>query len=121
MKVVIYARVSTDRQNHDSQLDELRKYCGRRGWTDVEVITDVILGAKSSREGLDRLMRAVRRGMVDIVLCFKLDRLGRSLSHLAGLIDELTTHNVALVVPGQGIDTSKGNPAGRLQLHVLSP
>lgn len=47
-------------------------------------------------------MRAVRRGKVDVVACFKLDRLGRSLSHLAQIIDELTTHNVALVVPWTG-------------------
>jgi DNA invertase Pin-like site-specific DNA recombinase len=53
------------------------------------------------------------------VVCYKLDRLGRSLSHLAQIIDEFTLHNVALVVPGQGIDTSAANPAGRLQLHIL--
>ena len=64
-------------------------------------------------------MAAVRRGKVDIVVCFKLDRLGRSLSHLAQLIDEFKTHQVALVVPAQGIDTSEGNPAGKLQLHIL--
>ena len=56
---------------------------------------------------------------VDIVVCFKLDRLGRSLSHLAQLIDEFNTHKVALVVPAQGIDTSEGNPAGSLQLYIL--
>ena len=64
-------------------------------------------------------MAAVRRGKVDIVVCFKLDRLARSLSHLAQLIDEFKTHQVALVVPAQGIDTSEGNPAGKLQLHIL--
>ena len=115
----IYTRVSTDKQNHDSQLQDLRQYCTRRGWTEVEEIRDVISGAKSSRQGLDRLMQAVRRGKVDIVVCFKLDRLGRSLSHLAQLIDEFNTHKVALVVPAQGVDTSEGNPAGKLQLHIL--
>ena len=45
--------------------------------------------------------------------------LGRSLSHLAQLIDEFSAHKVALVVPAQGIDTSEGNPAGELQLHIL--
>jgi DNA invertase Pin-like site-specific DNA recombinase len=84
-----------------------------------EEISDTVSGAKSSRKGLDRLMAAVRRGKVDIVVCFKLDRLGRSLSHLAQLIDEFKTHQVALVVPAQGIDTSEGNPAGKLQLHIL--
>jgi len=57
-------------------------------------------------------MQAPRRGKIDIVVCFKLDRLGRSLSHLAQLIDEFSAHKVALVVPAQGIDTSEGNPAG---------
>ena len=62
-------------------------------------------------------MASVRRGKVDIVVCFKLDRLGRSLSHLAQIIDEFSTHKVALVVPAQGIDTSEGNPAGGA--HIL--
>jgi hypothetical protein len=65
-------------------------------------------------------MAAVRRGWVDVVVCFKLDRLGRGLSHLAQIIDEFNTHKVALVVPAQGIDTSDDNPAGKLQLHILS-
>ena len=64
-------------------------------------------------------MKAVRRGKVDVVVCYKLDRLGRSLAHLAAMIAEFTAHNVALVVPEQGIDTSAANPAARLQLNVL--
>src|SRR4029077_18914076 len=119
MKTIIYTRVSTDTQNHDSQLQELREYCARRGWTEVEEITDTISGTKTSRAGLDRLMALVRRGKVDIVVCFKLDRLGRSLSHLAALIAEFTAHNVALVVPEQGIDTSGANSAARLQMNIL--
>jgi DNA invertase Pin-like site-specific DNA recombinase len=117
--VVIYARVSTDKQNHDSQLTELREYCARRKWTGVEEITDTVSGVNSSRKGLDRLMAAVRKGKVDIVVCYKLDRLGRSLAHLAAMIAEFTAHNVALVVPEQGIDTSGANSAARLQMNIL--
>lgn len=87
-KVVIYARVSTDRQSHDSQVAELREYCARRGWSDIEEVVDTISGTKAARQGLDRMMKAVRRGKVDVVLCYKLDRLGRSLSHLVQLVDE---------------------------------
>ena len=119
MRTIIYTRVSTDTQNHDSQLQELRDYCTRRGWTTPEEISDVVSGTKTSRAGLDRLTALVRRGKVDIVVCFKLDRLGRSLSHLATLIGEFTAHNVALVVPAQGIDTSGANSAARLQLNIL--
>ena len=93
------SRVSTERQNHDTQLSERREYCTNRRWTNVEEITDTVSGSKSSRKGLDRLMALVRRGKVDIVVCFKLDRLGRSLSDLAALIGEFNAHNVALVVP----------------------
>jgi DNA invertase Pin-like site-specific DNA recombinase len=64
-------------------------------------------------------MKAVRRGKVDVVVCYKLDRLGRSLAHLAAMIAEFAAHNTALVVPEQGIDTSTANPAARLQLNVL--
>jgi putative DNA-invertase from lambdoid prophage Rac len=118
--VVIYARVSTDNQTHDSQLDEVRGYCQRRGWKDVEEITDVASGGKCSREGLDRLMAQVRRGRVGTVVVFRLDRLARSLSHLAQMLAEFQAHRTALICPGQGIDTSNTNPAAQLQVNILA-
>jgi DNA invertase Pin-like site-specific DNA recombinase len=75
--------------------------------------------AKTSREGLDRLMTLVRRGKVDVIACYKLDRLGRSLPHLAQIISELDQHDISLVATSQGIDTNHDSPAGRLQMHVL--
>ena len=80
---------------------------------------DVISGAKFTRSGLDKLMAEIRRGKLDVVICFKLDRLGRSLAHLAQICAELTSQGVALICTSQGIDTSNNNPAGRLQLGVL--
>ena len=118
--VVIYSRVSTDKQSHDSQLAELRHYCANRGWSEPEEIVDTISGTKNSRKGLDRLMAAVRRGKVNVVVCFKLDRLGRSLSHLVQLVDEFAAHRVALVVPSQGIDTSAKNPMAEMQLGMMA-
>ena len=64
-------------------------------------------------------MKAVRRGKIGVLVCFKLDRLGRSLSHLAQIIEEFVVHSVALIVPSQGIDTSGSNSAARLQLNIL--
>jgi DNA invertase Pin-like site-specific DNA recombinase len=117
--VVIYTRVSTDKQTTDSQLASLREYCGRHDWQDVQVITDTISGSKISRKGLDQLMKAVRAGKVDVVLCYNLDRLGRSLSHLVQLLGEFAAQKVALIVPGQGINTSSSNPASALLLNML--
>jgi putative DNA-invertase from lambdoid prophage Rac len=119
VKIGIYCRVSTDRQSHELQLAELRDYCARRGWQSVTEFIDTISGSKFSREGLDAMMRLVRKGKLDAVLCFRLDRLGRSLSHLAQLVGEFAANRVALIVPGQGIDTSTSNPAATLQLNIL--
>jgi DNA invertase Pin-like site-specific DNA recombinase len=75
MKIAIYTRVSTDKQTDESQLNELREYCQRRNWISVIEFRDVISGARFSREGLDRLMADVRRSRLDVIVCFKLDRL----------------------------------------------
>ncbi|HEY4272654.1 MAG TPA: recombinase family protein [Candidatus Udaeobacter sp.] len=119
--VAIYGRVSTGAQNHASQLREVRAYVRRR-WPKAQVIEyrDTASGTRFSREGLDTMMSEVRKGRIDVLAVYKLDRLGRSLQHLAQLIGELETHGTALVASSQGIDTSESNPAGRLQMHVLA-
>jgi DNA invertase Pin-like site-specific DNA recombinase len=119
-RVAIYLRVSTEHQNHESQRIELEEYCQRRGWSNVRWFTDTASGAKQNRDNLNQLMELVRRGRVDTVVTFKLDRLARSLSHLAHLIAELQTHKVALICPGQGIDTSNGSPCAQFQLNILA-
>ena len=108
-------------QNHASQLRELRAYVRRR-WPHAEVTEylDKASETRFSREGLDAITAQVRKGRIGVVAVYKLDRLGRSLQHLAQLIGELESHGTALVASSQGIDTSESNPAGRLQMHVLA-
>jgi DNA invertase Pin-like site-specific DNA recombinase len=120
-RIAVYGRVSTDAQSHASQLREVRAYVRRR-WPKAEVVeyVDKASGARFSREGLDAMMAEIRKGHVDVLAVYKLDRLGRSLQHLAQLIGELEAHGTALVASSQGIDTSDSNPAGRLQMHVLA-
>jgi DNA invertase Pin-like site-specific DNA recombinase len=115
----IYVRVSTLDQKHDSQLKELRDYCALRRWEKPVVYAEKQSGVSTSRPVLERLMNDVRCGKIERVICFKLDRLGRSLSHLALLLDELTRHRVALICTTQGIDTSSDSAVGKLQLGVL--
>jgi len=64
-------------------------------------------------------MAAVRKGKVNCVVVYKLDRVGRSLVNLAMILDEFARLHVPLVCTSQGIDTSNDNPVGRLQLNVL--
>jgi DNA invertase Pin-like site-specific DNA recombinase len=61
----------------------------------------------------------IRAGKIERLIVYKLDRLGRSLTHLALILDELNRLKVPLIASSQGIDTSDDNPAGRLQLGVL--
>jgi DNA invertase Pin-like site-specific DNA recombinase len=119
MRIAIYYRVSTADQTTDPQRLELLEYCRRQGWQDPKEFSDTISGSKWDRVGLDMLMKGVRAGRFDAVLCVKLDRLGRSLAHLAQLVGELTSHGVAIIATSQGIDTRGSNSAGRFQLHVL--
>ena len=89
----------------------------RRGWTAVEYVDRGVSGAKDRRPALDELLKAARRRRFDVLVCWRLDRLGRNLRHLILLLDELQALGVAFVTLGEGIDTT--TPAGRLQLHIL--
>ena len=118
-RIALYYRVSTDDQSTDPQRLELQDYCQRKGWSVAAEYCDTISGAKFTRTGLDRLMAAVRKRKIDVILCVKLDRLGRSFPHLAQMIFEFDSNGVALICTSQPIDTSEENPAGRLIMHVL--
>ena len=115
----IYIRVSTNGQKTDSQKKELLAYCRGRRWANPVTYEDKMSGAVTSRPQLERLMQDMRAGKIERLVCFKLDRLGRSLTHLALILDEMNRLQVPLVCIGQGIDTSADSPAGRLQLNVL--
>src|SRR5437773_3933748 len=118
MRAAIYARVSTFDQEPENQLAEVRRYVTARGWTAVEYVDRGVSGAKDRRPALDELLRDARRRRFDVLVCWRLDRLGRNLKHLVTLLEELQVLGIAFVSLGEGIDCT--TPAGRLQLHVLA-
>lgn len=117
----IYVRVSTakGKQTTDSQLHEVKQYCSARGWSNCQIYSDKVSGGKASRPSLDRMVQDMRHGKVERVVSFKLDRIGRSLTHLCLLVDEMDRLGIPLICTSQGIDTSGNNPAAKLQLDVL--
>ncbi len=116
---IVYLRVSTAEQDTDSQEHQVLEYCRIRGWPPPLIFRDAASGVATSRPGLEQMLAQVRGGGVHQVVTYKLDRLGRSLTHLAIIVGELQLRNVALICTSQGIDTSKQNPVGQLQLGVL--
>ena len=117
-RAAIYARVSTLDQEPENQLAELRQYVTARGWSAQEYVDHGISGAKATRPALDQLIADARRRKVDVLICWRLDRLGRNLKHLVILLDELQALGVSFVSLNEGINAT--TPAGRLQLHVLA-
>ena len=118
MKAAIYARVSTLDQQPENQLAELRRYIAVRGWSAKEYVDRGISGAKDKRPALDTLLNDARRRRFDVLVCWRLDRVGRNLRHLVTLLEELQDLDVPFVSLGEGIDCTTA--AGKLQLHILA-
>jgi DNA invertase Pin-like site-specific DNA recombinase len=104
-----YARVSTQDQSLNLQIDALEKVgCSR-------IFTDVISGAKAERNGLDKALSHLREG--DTLVVWKLDRLGRSLPHLIQTVNSLKERKIGFKSLTEELDTT--SPGGKLVFHVF--
>jgi len=113
-RVGIYIRVSTDGQTTANQRRELEAVATRSGWEVVGIYEDAgISGTKGrdKRPGFDRLLRDATARKIDMVAAWSVDRLGRSLQHLVGLLNELQALGCDLYLHQQAIDTT--TPLGR--------
>ncbi len=104
-----YARVSSDDQNLDLQFDALKKAGCKK------VFDDRITGAKAARPGLDKLMEIAREG--DVIVVWRLDRLGRSLKNLIELVNRLEKEGIGLSSIQEKIDTTSSS--GKLIFHIF--
>jgi DNA invertase Pin-like site-specific DNA recombinase len=120
MRVAMYARVSTlNGQSPEMQLVELREYASRRNWGVVGEYVDVgVSGSKESRPELNRLMVDAHLRKFDGVLCWKVDRFGRSLRHLVNALADLDSYGVAFVSLNDNLDLS--TPSGRLMFQIIA-
>ena len=109
-ELVGYARVSTDDQNLSLQNDALEKAGCEK------IYSDTISGSKSSRQGLDDLLNYCRTG--DVIVVWRLDRLGRSLKDLISIVGKLESKDIALKSLNESIDTS--NSSGKLIFHMFA-
>ena len=108
--IIGYARVSTDDQHLDGQLDALKAAGAEK------VFADKITGTARSRPELDRLLDQLRQG--DVITVTKYDRLARSLRDLLDIVDTIQAHGAGFRSLAEDIDTT--TPAGRLVFHVFA-
>ena len=119
-KVCLYCRVSTTHQTSENQLRELRAVAERMGYEIVsELIDNGISGAKSrkDRPALDEVMKLATQRKFEMVMCWSIDRLGRSLQHLVEILNELQAMKIDLYFMQQGMDTT--TPSGRMIFSVF--
>ncbi len=119
MKTAIYARVSTTNgQDPEMQLRELREYCSRRGWEITAEFVDAgVSGAKDSRPELNRLLAEAHRRQFDSVVVWKFDRFARSVSHLLRALETFRSLGIEFVSLSEQVDTS--TPTGKMVFTVL--
>lgn len=110
MAVLGYARVSTDDQNPTLQLDALRAGGAERVWTERAS------GLRDDRPELAALLDYARRG--DVLVVWRLDRLGRSVRHLVDVLADLDRRGIEFRSLTEGLDTT--TPGGRLVFHVFA-
>jgi len=118
LRVGLYARVSTDdQQTIPLQIRALREYAVRRGWTVALQVREIGSGA-SARQLRERVVEAARRREIDVVLVWRLDRWGRSVTDLLATLQELDHLGVGFVSLTEALDLT--TPAGRAMAALLA-
>jgi DNA invertase Pin-like site-specific DNA recombinase len=118
-RVGIYLRVSTDGQTTENQCLELEAVAARSGWEVVGTYDDAGISGSNGRDkrpGLDRLLRDATARRINMVAAWSVDRLGRSLQHLVGILNDLQALNCHLYLHQQAIDTT--TPSGRAMYQM---
>jgi DNA invertase Pin-like site-specific DNA recombinase len=114
----LYARVSTnDQQTLPMQSRAMREYAARRGWTIAIQVREVGSGAVQ-RQAREKLLEAARRREIDVVLVWRLDRWGRSVTDLLATLQELEHLGVGFVSLTEALDLT--TPAGRAMAGLLA-
>ena len=118
LRVGFYARVSTqDQQTIPLQIRAMREYAARRGWTIALQVKEIGSGALR-RERRETLLEAARRRDIDVVLVWRLDRWGRSVTDLLATLQELEHLGVGFVSLTEALDLT--TPAGRAMAGLLA-
>lgn len=119
LRVALYGRVSTPRQDMKVQQEDLRRVAAFRGWEVAGEFWDQAeTGSSSDRPQLNLLMTGVRRCQYDVVAVWKFDRFSRSMSHLVSTLNELTSLGVEFYSYRETIDTT--TPIGKAMFGVIA-
>ena len=113
MKVVILARVSTDKQEYNRQVVELTDYCTKMGWDVAKVFTNKVSGAKKNedRSEIMEMLAYIEENKIDKVCVLEISRLGRNTLEALKVIELLNEKKICLFIKNYNLETldAKGN------------
>jgi len=115
--IAIYVRVSKGEQNPELQIKACETFASQQNLKVYKIYMDETSGAKSSRPALNELMFDMRKGLFDMVIVWKLDRLGRSLKHLLNVIEEFEKRHIDFICTSQNFDTTTSH--GKLVFRLI--
>ena len=124
-KVVILARVSTDKQEYERQITELAEHCRKMDWEVVRIFANKVSGAKTNeeREEIQELIGFVKTHQIQRVVCLEISRMGRNTLEALKVIQLLNEHKVSLYVKNYNLETldseGKVNPVASLICTIL--
>ena len=125
-RVVIYARVSTNSQDYDRQISDLREYAKKMDYIVVKEFSEKISGAKkvAEREQLSELLQFVEAHNIDKVLIYECSRLSRRIVDFLQVIEQLTEKGISLFILQNSLETlqsdGKPNPIAQLVMGMIA-
>src|SRR5690554_333990 len=126
MDVVIFSRVSTEGQDLQRQINELRAYCKKLNYNVAEIFTEKITGVlkNSERKVLTEMISFCEQNNIKKVLCWEMSRLGRSTVEVLQTVEHLTENRISLYIYNFNIETlnsdGEKNPISNLLIQILS-
>ena len=126
MKVVIYARVSTQVQDYKRQTQELKEYSSKMGWEVIKSFEEKISGAKNNedRPKLVEMVHFVKENKIDKVLCWELSRIGRNTIEVLKTIKLLNDNCISLYIKNHNLETlnekCEVNPLSQFMIQILT-
>ncbi|MCO4795425.1 MAG: recombinase family protein [Bacteriovoracaceae bacterium] len=116
-KVAVYARVSTNEQSVDLQVKELKNYIKQQGWEIFSIYEDKRTGTNANRPQFKKMIEDAESGSFDTVICWKLDRLFRSLKDLINTLNYFASKDISFIALKDNIDLTTSS--GRLMMHII--
>ena len=124
-KVVLLARVSTDKQEYRRQINELKGFCEKMDWEIVEIFANKVSGAETieNRTEIVEMVEFVRKNKVKRVVCLEISRLGRNTLEALKVIQILNENKVSLYIKNYSLETLNAdgsvNPIASLICTIL--